>query len=83
VRLDNINDNAFDGIIRCHARAWLSPNDCRAETGWPRSSDPTADSIEPPNTSASAAESEPASTPASPAEQQSDASKIVHIHAAE
>jgi hypothetical protein len=26
----------------------LSPNDVRAEEGWPASTDPTADSIEPP-----------------------------------
>jgi hypothetical protein len=45
----------------------LSPNDVRAEEGWPASTDPTADSIAPPNTSANAAPvDEPASPPAPP-----------------
>jgi hypothetical protein len=59
----------------------LSPNDVRADEGWPPSSDPSADSITPPNTSAQAAPVEdnpPASAPDNedPAD---DASKIARL----
>jgi len=38
----------YAALLRGRQGGWLSPNDCREETGWPRSSDPSADSIEPP-----------------------------------
>jgi HK97 family phage portal protein len=38
----------YAALLRGRQGGWLSPNDCREETGWPRSTDPTADSIEPP-----------------------------------
>jgi HK97 family phage portal protein len=42
------SETLYGALLRGRQGGWLSPNDCREETGWPRSADPTADSIEPP-----------------------------------
>jgi len=42
------SETLYGALLRGRQGGWLSPNDCREETGWPRSDDPTADSIEPP-----------------------------------
>jgi hypothetical protein len=44
----------------------MSPNDCREETGWPRSGDATADSIEPPVAGGKSASVDDPPTPAPP-----------------
>ena len=41
------SETLYGALLRGRQGGWLSPNDCRAETGWPASTDPTADSIEP------------------------------------
>jgi hypothetical protein len=58
-----------------------SPNEVRAEEGWPPSTDPTADSIEPPISGGKPADATtPTDTPAAPAD---DGTKIAHLHAAD
>jgi HK97 family phage portal protein len=42
------SETLYGALLRGRQGGWLSPNDAREETGWPRSNDPTADSIEPP-----------------------------------
>jgi len=42
------SETLYAALLRGRQGGWLSPNDCREETGWPRSSDPTADLISPP-----------------------------------
>lgn len=42
------SETLYAALLRGRQGGWLSPNDCREETGWPRSTDPTADLIQPP-----------------------------------
>jgi HK97 family phage portal protein len=42
------SETLYGALLRGRQGGWLSPNDAREETGWPRSDDPTADSIQPP-----------------------------------
>jgi hypothetical protein len=42
------SETLYSALLRGRQGGWLSPNDAREETGWPRSNDPTADSIEAP-----------------------------------
>jgi HK97 family phage portal protein len=42
------SETLYAALLRGRQGGWLSPNDAREETGWPRSSDSTADSIQPP-----------------------------------
>src|SRR5262245_59711069 len=46
-------ESHFAALLRGRQGGWLSPNDCRLETGWPAV--PGGDDISPPNTSAAAA----------------------------
>jgi HK97 family phage portal protein len=68
---------------RARAAGVLSPNDVRAEEGWPASNDPTANSIEPPVSGGQPASDGTGDTPSAPPPADSapvdDASKIARL----
>ena len=66
------SETLYGALLRGRQGGWLSPNDCREETGWPRSGAPTADSIEPPVSGGRAAGEGPSTDTPPPSDGEGD-----------
>jgi hypothetical protein len=73
------SETLFGALLKGRQGGWLSPNDAREETGWPRSDDPSADSLEPPVSGGRAADGGAGAllSPAPPSSTEGD--KIAHL----